>query len=169
MLTVIVGAGLFAALFLYSTTRREVQIAQHMIDDASRLQVGKSSLIDVLAFARRYNGEVGGTTHGKPCLESDCLVTVAPNTNDFWERHPKLGYVADRISRRGWHFKPLDVDQGRKANGDRAVVWLFDPADQPFHYHHPQPTWPGPVPKPVFSTASHVCRVSRRQTLRSVG
>jgi hypothetical protein len=104
MLSAVVAAGLFAALFLYSTTRREVQIAQHMMDDATRLQVGKSSLIDVLAFARRYNGEVGGTTHGQPCLESDCLVIVAPNTNDFWERHPKLGYVADRISRRGWHF-----------------------------------------------------------------
>lgn len=104
MLGVIVAVTLGAALFLYSMTRQEVLIAQQMVEDASRLQIEKCSLSDALAFAHKYNGEAAGTSHDKPCLESDCLITVAPDTNDFWERHPKLRYVADRISRRGWRF-----------------------------------------------------------------
>ena len=101
--TVAVTSG--AALYLYGTNRREARVAQQMMEDASRLQIEKSSLSDVLAFNHKYNGDATGSWHDDPCLESDCLVTVAPDRNDFLERHPKLGYAAGRISRREWRFR----------------------------------------------------------------
>lgn len=104
---IIVAVTLAATFFMYSVTRREVRTTQQMIEDASRLQIERASLKDVLAFARRYNGDATGSAPNTPCTESDCLVTAAPDKNDFWERHPKLGYAVTRISRRGWNFLTL--------------------------------------------------------------
>jgi hypothetical protein len=100
----VVAITIVAALFAYSINRREVQTAQQMMEDASRLEVQTSTFSDVLAFNRKYDGEATGSLQNRPCLESDCLVTVAPDKNDFWERHPKLGYVANRLSKRAWFF-----------------------------------------------------------------
>jgi hypothetical protein len=93
-----------AALFAYSIERRKVLIAQQMMDDESRLEVDKSDLDDVLAFAHKYDGDATGSWQTHPCVQSDCLVMADPVKNDFWQRHPKLGYAAGRISRRGWTF-----------------------------------------------------------------
>ncbi len=53
------------------------------------------------------NGEATGSSHEIPCTQSDCLITAAPDKNDFLERHPKLGSVAIHISRRHWIFLTL--------------------------------------------------------------
>ena len=111
---VIVAVELGGVLLFCSITRQQVRIARQMMEDASQLQIGKSNLNDVLGFAHKYDGEATGTSHDKPCLESDCLITAAPDTNDFGQRHPKLGYAAELISRRGWNFSvSMWVKDGR--------------------------------------------------------
>lgn len=100
--------------------------------DLSQFQIGKSNSNDVLAFARKYNGEASGSRHGDPCQESDCLVTATPSKNDFWERHPKLGEAATRISRRAWHFAVLIwVRQGRVTAIEQWFGY-FTPHSSPF-------------------------------------
>lgn len=106
---IMVAVGVAIAVFVYSIESHEVRTAQQMMQDASRLQIEAATLNDVLAFARKYNGDVAGSEHGKPCLESDCLITTAPNKNDFWERHPKLRYAGTRISKKRMAFLSLDV------------------------------------------------------------
>lgn len=101
---VIVAVAIGTVLFWYSINRREVRAAQQMMEDARQLRPQTSGFGDALAFSRKYRGEANGRIDGQPCIESDCLITVAPGKNDFWERHPKLGYAASRMSRRGWHF-----------------------------------------------------------------
>jgi hypothetical protein len=103
-LGLMLAVALVAALLAYSISRREIVVAKQMMDDVSRLEVEKSGLDDVLAFAHKYNGAATGSWQSHPCLEADCLVMADPDKNDFWERHPKLGYAADRVSRRGWTF-----------------------------------------------------------------
>jgi hypothetical protein len=44
LLGLIVAVALGAALLIYSITRQEVRIARQMVEDASRLQIGKSNL-----------------------------------------------------------------------------------------------------------------------------
>ena len=94
-------------LALWSLNRQEVRIAQTMMEDAGRLQVGKSTLNDVFAYARKFNWEATGSSHEMPCTESDCLVTADPRKNDFLERHPKLRSFALHVSRRYWNFVTL--------------------------------------------------------------
>ena len=94
---VVVSGG---AIAVYTISRNEVHTAQQMMNDVARLEIAKSGLTDVLAFAHKYRGSWGPN----PCLESDCLVTAVPDSNDFWVRHPKLGYMARHVSRRSWQF-----------------------------------------------------------------
>jgi hypothetical protein len=121
---VIFAATLGAVLFLYWAARREVWTAQQMMEDALLLRVGESSLNDVFAFSHKYNGEATGTWRDQPCVESDCLITVAPDKSDLWESHPKLGYLADRLSRRGWRFHVLVwVKDGRLTAVEQWFVY----------------------------------------------
>jgi len=98
---VVVSGG---AIAVYTISRNEVHTAQQMMNDVARLQIGKSGLSDALAFVHKYNGEATGSWRANPCLESDCLVTAAPDSHDFWVRHPKLSYAEQRVSRRSWQF-----------------------------------------------------------------
>lgn len=104
-------------LALYMMNRREVRVAQKMMTDASQLQIGRSTLADVLTYASKYNGEKRGAWPDRPCRETDCLVTAWPNKNDFWERHPKLGYAVQRVLRRGWHYSILIWVKDGKMSG----------------------------------------------------
>ena len=157
-----VAVTLGAALFAYSISRQEVRVAQQMMEDVSRLQIGKSALNDALAFAHKYNGEATGSWHENPCLESDCLVTASPDRHDFWERHPKLGYAADRISRRGWHFlvlmwvkdgKLTGIEQWFTYSTPQSNSWITTSVSRPtvvlcrneFYRLHPTfAAYPGP-------------------------
>jgi hypothetical protein len=121
----IVAVPLGAVIFVYSINRREVQTAQQVMEDASKLRVQTSTFSDVLAFSHKYDGEASGAWHDQPCLESGCIVKVASSKNDFWERHPKLGYVADRISRRGWRFSIMMwVKDGRLTAIEQWFTYL---------------------------------------------
>jgi hypothetical protein len=103
-----------------------------MVRDISQFQIGISGLNDVLAFARKYNGEATGSWHGDPCQESDCLVTATPSKNGFWERHPKLGEAATRISRRGWHFVVLIWVRQGKVTAIEQWFGFSTPHSNPF-------------------------------------
>lgn len=128
----IVIATLSAGLFLYTTNRKEVRIAEQMVRDLSQFQIGESGLNDVLAFARKYNGEATGSWHGGPCVESDCLIRVTPTRGDFWERHPKLGEVAIRVSRRAWHFGVLIWVRQGKVTAIEQSFGYSTPHSNPF-------------------------------------
>jgi hypothetical protein len=158
VLVIIVGAALFA----YSVERRETLLAQQMMDDESRLEVDKSDLGDVLAFAHKYDGDATGSWQNRPCLEADCLVMADPVKNDFWQRHPKLGYAAGRISRRGWAFVILMwVKDGKLVEIQRwldyftpqtnlsVITTLSRPSpglcrNPSYRLHHTFATYPGP-------------------------
>lgn len=162
LIGVIVAVELGRALLFCAITRQQVRIARQMVEDASKLQIGESKLNDVLRFAHKYNGEATGTSHDKPCLESDCLITASPDTNDFSQRHPKLGYVAERISRRGWNFSVwMWVKDGRLTATERwfgyatprashvVITSLSQPTRElcrnPFYQlHHAFAAYPGP-------------------------
>jgi hypothetical protein len=95
------------SLFVYRISRQEVVTAYQLIDDASRLTIGSSGLNEVLLMSQKYRGEATGSSHEEPCQERDCLVYIAVDTHDFWDRHPKLNYLLIRILRRGWRFRTL--------------------------------------------------------------
>lgn len=50
----------------------------------------------------------------------------------------------------------LDVGRKWEADGNTAVVWLFDASNHKFRYHYGEPTQHGVMPQPLLSTASHV-------------
>lgn len=121
----IIAASLGFALFVYSINRREVKNAQRMMEGVAQLRVQASSFTDVLAFSQKYNGEATGTWHDQPCLESNCLISLAPDKDDFWERHPKLGYAMVRISRSAWRFHILMwVKDGKLTAVEQMFVYL---------------------------------------------
>ena len=115
-------------LALWSLNRQEVHIAQAMMEDAGRLQVGKSTLNDVLAYARKFNAESTGSSHEVPCTESDCLVTADPHSNDFLERHPKLGSLAVHVSRRYWNFTTLMWVKDGRLTGVKQWFMFMTPS-----------------------------------------
>lgn len=114
-----IAAVMLGAFFLalYTMNRHEVRVAQEMTADASHLQIGRSNLADVLAYARKYNGDTRGSWPNRRCLETDCLITAWANKNDFWERHPKLGDAVQRVLRRGWHYSILIWVKDGKMSG----------------------------------------------------
>jgi len=117
--------GLGATLFGYLVSRREVRLAQQMMRDVAQLQVEVSTFNDVRAFGQKYNGEMTGTWHDNPCLESNCLVDVTPDQHNFWERHPKLQYAASYIARREWRFHILIwVKDGKLTAVEQWFVYL---------------------------------------------
>jgi hypothetical protein len=150
-----------AVAWFYSLNRREVRIAQNMMADASRLQIEKSTLNDVLAFVHKYNGEASGSSHDTPCSESDCLVTASPDA-DFLESHPKFGSFANRISRRRWHFiifmwikggKLTAIEQWFGYSTPKTRAFVITSFSQPtpslcrnpfFRLHHTFAAYPGP-------------------------
>ena len=112
---------------IYSLNNRQLHLAHKMMDDAARLQVGKSSLDDVLLYAHKYKAEATGSWHEKPCTESDCLVTADVHENDFAERHPKLGSLATQISRRYWSFVTLMWVKDGKLDAVEQWFWFTTP------------------------------------------
>jgi hypothetical protein len=148
-------------LALYMMNRREVRVAQKMMTDASQLQIGRSTLADVLTYASKYNGEKRGSWPDRPCRETDCLVTAWANKNDFWERHPKLGYAVQRVLRRGWHYSILIWVKDGKMTGiqqwfayskPRASSFVITTVSRPgslcrnpyYRLHHGFAAYPGP-------------------------
>jgi hypothetical protein len=93
-----------AAIGAYSITRHEARTAYQVMADAAELRVGSSTFTDVLAFGRKHDGDATGSRQAGRCVESDCLVSVMVSKDDFWDRHPKLARIADRIVKRGWSF-----------------------------------------------------------------
>jgi hypothetical protein len=124
---IVVLAGLVLLFAVYSENNRLVVVAHKMMDDAGQLQVGKSSLGDVLAYSRKYNAAATGSWHEKPCTETDCLVIADAHQNDFAERHPKLGSLGTHISRRGWGFTTLMWVKDGKLDGVRQWFWFSTP------------------------------------------
>jgi hypothetical protein len=123
-----VALAVFLLLFaIHSLNKRQAYVAQNMMDDAARLVVGKSSFEDVLAYAHRYNAETTGSWHQNPCTEADCLVTADVHTDDFAQRHPKLGSLPTRISRRYWGFITLMWVKDGKLDGIRQWFWYVTP------------------------------------------
>jgi hypothetical protein len=151
-----------AILFAYSIERPEVLVAQQMMVDESRLEVEKSGFDDVLAFAHKYNGDATGYWQNHPCLEADCRVMVDPGKNDFWQRHPKLGYAAGRLSRRGWTFvifmwikdgKLVEIERWFGYFTPRKNLFVIATLSRPrpglcrnpsYRLHHAFATYPGP-------------------------
>jgi hypothetical protein len=124
----IVIVGTFGLLLaIYSLNCREIRLAQKMMEDANRLQVNKSTLADVLAFARKYNGEATGRSHDMPCTESDCLVTVDPHKDGFLERHAKFGSLAVHVLRRYWNFLTLMWVKDGKLDAVEQWFWFTTP------------------------------------------
>jgi hypothetical protein len=121
----IIAALLGFALLVYSINCREVRTAQRMMEDVAQLQVQASVFADVLALSHKYNGEATGTWHDQPCLESNCLISLAPDKDDFWERHPKLAYAKVRILSNGWRLYILMwVKNGKLSAVEQWFVYL---------------------------------------------
>ena len=123
----VVTLGVLAlSLSIYSLRKRQVSLAQNMMDDAARVEVGRSSLNDVLAYAHKYSAEATGSWQ-EPCTETDCLVVADAHQNDFTERHPKLGSLGTHISPRGWGFITLMWVKDGKLYEVQQWFWFSTP------------------------------------------
>jgi hypothetical protein len=123
---------------VYWMARRELGATRQMMSDASRLGVWTSTFSEVLAFSRKYpGGEATGTaSHDQPCTQSDCFVIIIRNSDDTWERRPKLGYVADRILRRKWHYYVrMWVKDGRLADIRQDFKYMAPDRTSDILYH----------------------------------
>jgi hypothetical protein len=124
---VVALAGLGLMFALYSLNHHQVLLAHEMMDDAARLQIGESSLGDVLVYAHKYHAEVSGSWHEDRCTQTDCLVSAGVHQNDFGERHPKLGSLATHISRRYWDFATLMWVKDGKLDAIEQWFWFTTP------------------------------------------
>jgi hypothetical protein len=116
--------GLAVVGFHRYVARREIVRAQEIMRDASQLEVGKSTLTDVLDFSRKYEGDATGSWHADPCRETDCLVTIDPMKNDFLERHPEVATSVRRFTRSQWDFVMMAwVKDGKLAAVERWFTY----------------------------------------------
>jgi hypothetical protein len=120
-----------------------------MTQDALQLRPQTSGFAEVLAFNRKYCGEANGRIDGA-CVESDCLGTVDADKNDFWEHHPKLGYAASRISRRGWQFTIFLWVKDGKLSAIQQWFGYSTPTVKSFRHHRNWPTEPRLCRNPFY-------------------
>ena len=122
MLGTLVLTSLVIASALYFDNLQSANIARRMMGDAAHLQMNRSGLADVKAFAAQYRGSITGKRHSDPCVETDCLAVSTIPDNDFWERHPKLSNWRDNLIRRRWSYSVFMWVEGGKLVGEQQ--WL---------------------------------------------
>jgi len=127
------SVALIAVVFVYQTNRRELDTGRHMMDDALLLRPEISTFSDVLAFSRKYDAKAW---QSQDCVESHCFVMAGRSSDDAWDRHPKLAYVADRISGRKWRYWALMwVKDGKLSDIRQRFAYMTPDPDSDILYH----------------------------------